>query len=112
MQQKKYKISVYSLASKFVLDNGLIVGNQVIIFPTNCKVSSEKTPNPEVFIDKLPRPNYKTYTFADKSYMSIGVNGIFNGIIGAYTWKKVVSVDEFIVCQNENEKYDNLTTKF
>ena len=44
--------------------------------------------------------------------MSIGVNGIFNGIIGAYTWKKVVSVDEFIVCQNENEKYDNLTTKF
>lgn len=97
---------IYSQASKFTLDNNLSWGDIVQKYPENCTISEIQFSNPEIFIDKLPRPGFQKYRFKDKSSISIDVNGKFLGISGAYTSKKIKSEDDFIEAQEENEKYD------
>lgn len=106
-----YQISVYSQASKFVLDHNLSWGDKIISYPKRCKVSEVKFANPNIFIDKKPRPGYQSYIFKDKSRVNIEITGKFLGIVGAYNIKKVKTEDEYASLMAETKQYDEKYAK-
>lgn len=102
------RVLCYSEASKFVLDLGINTGDTIDI-PSHCIAGPEKIPNPEIYIDRLPRPPYRQYQFRDKSSISINSHGVYLGISGAYSSKRLIpGTAEHIELQRENLKYDAL----